>query len=169
MHRTIVIETCLGLCLASHASAEPITSRSRDIAAVGARSTRPSVFSYPDGLSMSAERLFERLGQCPTHCLPMTSETTFDLAYACFIRGMYDDAIALASHGLKLRGDARLYLLKGVCEMHVGRCSEAEETAEQYLNAVNGRNTIGLAIARERVNGPMRVRFEQILKHISTT
>jgi hypothetical protein len=115
---------------------------------------------------MPAESLFAHLGYYPAHCVPMTSDTTYDLAYACFIRGLYDDAIAFANHGLTLRDDARLHLIKGVCLMHVGRCVEAEATVEQYLNAVDNKNVIGLAIARERVNGPMRVRFEQILKHI---
>jgi hypothetical protein len=99
----------------------------------------------------------------------MTSDTTYDLAFACFIRGMYNDAIAFADHGLKLRDDARLELIKGVSQLHVGQCPAAEVTAEKYLNAIDNKNTIGLAVARERVNGPMRVRFEQILKHIVTS
>jgi len=192
MHHTVVIGTCLGLCLASHASAEQITfgpknsqakatvgeavparaSARRSVHAVAAESTlsgRPSVFSYPAGLSTCAECLFERLGYYPAHCVPMTSDTTYDLAYACFIRGMYEDAIAFASHGLTLRDDARLYLIKGVSELHVGRCFEAEATVEQYLNAVDSKNLIGLAYARERINGPMRVRFEQIVKHVSSS
>jgi hypothetical protein len=52
--------------------------------------------------------------------------------------------------------------------MHVGRCAEAEATAGEYLNAVSSNNVIGLAVSRERINGPMRVRFEQILKHITS-
>lgn len=97
----------------------------------------------------------------------MTPDTTYDLAYACFIRGMFSDAIVFAERGLALRGDARLYLIKGVSQLHLDRCAEAEVTAEQYLSAIQNRNLIGLAYARERVNGPMRVRFEQTLKFIA--
>jgi len=159
MHRTVVIGTCLAFCFASYA-----------IAAQSGRSSRPSAFSYPSGLSMSAECLLERLGYCPSSlCVPMTSDTTYDLAYACFARGLYEDAIVFASHGLTLREDARLFLIKGVCQMQLGRCSEAEATAEQYLSAIRNRNVIGLPVANERVNGPMRVRFEQVLKHISSS
>src|SRR5262245_25537229 len=191
MNRTVIIGSCLGLSLASHAAAEQISPRSRNVHATAtvvqslptggsarlpaqadddesAPGNRRSVFTYPPGLSMSAESLFARLGQIPAHCVPMTSDTTYDLAFACFIRGMYADAIVFASHGLTLRDDARLHLIKGVCEMHLGRCAEAEATVEQYLNAISHNNLYGLAVARERINGPMRVHFEQIIKHISS-
>jgi len=157
MQRTVVLGTCLALCLTSYVSAQ------------GPDGARPSAFSYPAGLSMSANRLFGRLGNYPAYCVPMTSDTTYDLAFACFIRGMYSDAIVLANHGLKLRDDARLELIKGVSQLHVGECALAEATAEKYLNAIDAKNTVGLAVARERVNGPMRVRFEQILKHITSS
>jgi hypothetical protein len=192
MHRTVVIGICLGLWIVSHAAAGQITPRpekDQPTAAVGkiisapgsvtrtgqvaarpiaADGSRLSAFATPAGLSMSLEELCRRLGYFPAHCQPMTSDTTYDLAFACFIRGMYGDAIALANHGLKIRPDARLLLLRGVCEMHVGRCAEAEATAGEYLNAVSANNVIGLLAARERINGPMRVRFEQILKHITS-
>jgi hypothetical protein len=129
--------------------------------------TRPSVFSLPDGLSMSAECLFERLGYACGRCVPMTPETTYDLAYACFIRGMLTDTIAFADRGLSMREDARLYLIKGVAQMRLDLCAEAEVTAEQYLNAIANHHTIGLEYARERVNGPMRVHFEQMVRFIS--
>jgi hypothetical protein len=132
------------------------------------RRPSPSTFSYPPGLSMSAEVLFRRLGYIPADCLPMTSDTTYDVAFACFIRGMYSDAIAFTDRGLAIREDARLYLLKGVCEMNAGLCIEAEATADKYLQLLRmNKNLYGLAATRERVNGPMRVRFEQILKHIT--
>jgi hypothetical protein len=190
MQRTIVIGTFLALSLASGSSAEEKAIRSEvskrnatvgDVVAappsdrrvdhaivrtIAAESPRTSAFSYPKGLSMDAERLFERLGQYPSHCVPMTSDTTYDLAYACYIRGLYDDAIVFADHGIALRDDARLELIKGVCQMHLGRCDEAEATVTQYLNAVNNKNLIGLTVARERLSGPMRVRFDQIQKHI---
>ena len=46
--------------------------------------------------------------------------------------------------------------------------AEAEAMAGEYLNAVSANNVIGLLVPRERINGPMRVRFEQILKHITS-
>lgn len=176
MSRATVIGTCLGLCLANCALAQQLAPRSETVtvervAEVPVRTVQSSrgrsVFSYPSGLSQSAECLFGCLGQHPTNCVPMTSETTFDLGYACFIRGWYSDAIIFAKRGLELRNDARLQLLKGVSEMCAGRCNDAEATAQDYLDSVNAGNQIGLEIARERINGPMRVRFDQILKHIS--
>ena len=173
MHRTIVVGTCLGLCLASHASAAEVTSQNEDgqaavrtVADEGVLVTRPSAFACPAGLSMPAERLYASLGYYPPYCVPMTSRTTYDLAHACFIRGLYEDAIAFANHGLTIRDDARLHPIKGVCLMHVGRCVEAEATVRRYLTAIDNKFVIGLAVARERVNGPMRVRFEQIVEHI---
>jgi hypothetical protein len=173
MYRTIVVGTCLGLSLASQASAAEVTSSSNDgqlavttVADDGVAVTRPSAFAAPVGLSMPAERLYAGLGYYPPYCLPMTSRTTYDLAHACFIRGLYEDAIAFANHGLTIRDDARLHLIKGVCLMHVGRCVEAEATVRRYLTAIDNKFVMGLANARERVNGPMRVRFEQIVEHI---
>jgi hypothetical protein len=192
MQRNTVIGSCLGLFLASLVSAEEHASRPKNGQAeigksVPARATasrsvpvavrtaaaertgnRPSVFSCPSGLSMPADRLIARLGYFPVNCVPMTPDTTYDLGFACYIRGMYDDAIAFANHGLTLRDDARLHLLKAVCQMSVGRCVEAEETVDKYLNAVASTNTVGLAVARERINGPMRVRVEQIVKYVTS-
>jgi hypothetical protein len=129
--------------------------------------TSESVFSYPAGLSTDIEKLLPCLGYCycPGQRVPMTSLTTFDLAYACFIRGMYADAIIFANRGLTIRDDARLYLLRGVCELSLGRNADAEETVGKYLDSVNAHRTIGLAPARERVNGPMRVNFDLIARH----
>ena len=86
MQRTVVLGTCLALCLTSY------------VAAQGQDGARPSAFAYPRGLSMPANRLFDRLGYYPSYCVPMTSDTTYDLAFACFIRGMYNDAIVFAMH-----------------------------------------------------------------------
>ncbi len=146
----------------------PDPAMSEDGEPAPARPACPSTFSYPSGLSMPAETLFSRFGYIPSNCVPMTSDTTYDVAFACFIRGMYGDAIAFADRGLAIREDARLYLLKGVSQMNAGLCFEAEATAEKYLQLLRlNRNLYGLAASRERVNGPMRVRFEQILKHLA--
>jgi len=186
MRRHFAIGMCLGFCLVSPAAAgqttgndesasaralprRPVPASVRATAFEGAGVAGRSVFSYPEGLSLSPENIFERLGYFPANCLPMTSDTTYDVAFACFIRGMYSDAVVFASHGLTIREDARLYLLKGVSEMHLGRCRDAEATAGQYLTAVSRNNVIGLPASYVRINGPMRVRFEQILKQITAS
>jgi hypothetical protein len=48
---------------------------------------------------------------------------------------MYADALAFVNHGLKLSNHARLYLLKAVCEMHLGRCRDAETSVFQFRAA----------------------------------
>jgi hypothetical protein len=124
------------------------------------------LFEYPTGLSISPERLFEQLGYIPGYSVPMTANWCYELAYLCYIRGWYRDALILADRGLLVRNDARLHLLKGVCQLYLRQTSAAEVTGSNYLAAVAARNTIGLDVARERVNDPMRVRFEVILAEI---
>jgi hypothetical protein len=177
MYRTLLagmflLTSCVVLSAADRplaASAGALLAQVEDISSApraSSTSKAQSVFSYPSGLSMSAECLFCQLGQYPAGGVPMTSTTTYDLAYACFIRGLYSDAVQFANRGISIRPDARLYLIRGVSEMHLCRYSEAEATVGQYLSAVDRRDTMGLEYARERISGPMRVRFEQIIRHV---
>jgi hypothetical protein len=114
---------------------------------------------------LPAEQLFVILGYIPSHCVAITPETSFDIAYACYIRGLYSDAAIFAQHGTTMRNDARLQLLKGVCLLHLGDCAKAEATAADYRAAVALQQNYGLGVARERVNDPMRVRFDQVVDY----
>ena len=127
-----------------------------------------SVFLVPEGLSMPTRELFELLGYGPDPCVPLTPQTSFDIAYKCYLRGLNADAIVFARHGLTMCNDARLYLLEGVCELRLGRCAEAEKTATHFRSAMADRQFFGMESARERVNGPMRVRFEDMVEYQST-
>jgi hypothetical protein len=136
-----------------------------------------SVFVIPPGLSMPAPELFELLGYgtlpCGpgggmAGCIPLTPQTSFDIAYKCYVRGLYADALVFAHHGLTMCNDARLYLLEGVCELWLGRCADAERTATNFRKALDDRQLFGMEVAQERINDPMRPRFEDIVEYQST-
>ncbi len=109
---------------------------------------------------MPATDLFETLGIEPVNVVPLTPMTSFDIAYKCYLQGMYSDAIVFARHGLTMCNDARLYLLKGVCELYLGQGAEAERTAAEFRNALNQQQVFGMEAAVERINDPLRVRFD---------
>jgi hypothetical protein len=64
--------------------------------------------------------------------------------------------------------DARLHLIKGVCELHRGLGPTAEQTATDFRNAMAGNQTFGIAAARERINDPWAVRFSDIVEYQAT-
>jgi hypothetical protein len=117
---------------------------------------------------MPAKDLFETLGYVPSSCVPLTPQTTYDIAYQCYIREMYDDAVIFARHGLTMCNDARLHLIKGVCELHLARGSEAEKTASDFRAALAQEQVFGMEAAAERVNDGLRVRFDNIVEYQST-
>ena len=121
-------------------------------------------FGIPDGLLTKPEILFPSLGFGPSNCFVLTPMTCFDAGYKCYSLGMYEDALAFVNHGLKQSNHARLYLLKAVCEMHLGHCEDAGSAILRYrAAAMIPSETFGLGPARERINEPMRVRLEQLL------
>ena len=68
---------------------------------------------------------------------------------------MYGDASAFANHGLKLCNHARLYLLKAVCEMHMGNAKDAETSIYKFRAAsAIPIEAYGLGPALERINDP---------------
>jgi hypothetical protein len=127
-----------------------------------------SVFLIPGSLSLPAPELFETLGIEPVNVVPLTPTTIFDIAYKCYLHEMYSDAIVFARHGLMMCNDARLHLLKGVCELHLGRSAEAERTAAEFRNSLNQQQVFGMEAAVERINEPLRVRFDQIVEYQDT-
>jgi hypothetical protein len=127
-----------------------------------------STLLIPAGLSMPAEDLFLDLGYDPVICIPLTPTTSFDIAYKCYARGLYSDAIAFARHGLTMCNDARLYLLKGDCELHLGRGADAERTASDFRAALAQQQLFGIEAARERINDAMAVRFDDIAGYQAT-
>ena len=122
----------------------------------------------PAGLSMPAEDLFLDLGFDPVTCIPLTPRTSYDIAYKCYARGLYVDAIAFARHGLTMCDDARLHLLKGDCELHLGRCADAEKTASDFRQALAQQQLYGIESAQERINDAMAVRFDDIVEYQDT-
>jgi hypothetical protein len=112
--------------------------------------------------------LFETLGYVRPYCVPLTPQTCFDVAYECYVHELYSDALVFARHGLTMCNDARLHLLKGVCEMHLGHCAEAEKTASDFRAALAQEQVFGMESAAERINDPFRVRFDTIVEYQDT-
>src|SRR5580704_9674991 len=127
-----------------------------------------SAFVVPSGLSEPIEHLLSDLGFEGGKTFPLTPRTTFDLAYLCYADGRYADAMVFASHGLRMCNDARLHLIKGVCELHRGLGTAAELTATEFRNAVTGQQVFGLDGAHERINDAWAVRFADIVEYQAT-
>jgi hypothetical protein len=127
-----------------------------------------SAFKIPAGLSLPVDQLFAELGSVPDSSVPLTPTTSYDLAYACYRRGLCSDAVVLANHGLEMCHDARLQLIKGVCLLHLGRDADAVRTAGDFRASLAHNQFFGLDAARERVNDPMRVRFDNIVEYQNT-
>ena len=117
---------------------------------------------------MPVEDLFLDLGYDSVTAIPLTPRTSFDVAYKCYTRGLYGDAIAFARHGLTMCDDARLHLLKGDCELHLGRYADAEKTAGDFRHALADQQFYGIESARERINDAMTARFDDIVEYQST-
>ena len=126
------------------------------------KSKRYELHDRSEGLSRSVGDLFSALGYSPNGPDAWTPELSYDVAYACYIRGLYADAIVTADRGLALRNDARLRLIKGVCQLHLGQRSQAESSAAAYRAAVEQGMTVGLGVALERVNDSLSVQFRGI-------
>jgi hypothetical protein len=123
------------------------------------KSKRYELHDRNEGLSRPVGELFSALGYSSNGPAAWTPESSYDVAYACYIRGLYADAIVIADRGLALRNDARLQLIKGVCQLHLGHRSQTEASAAAYRAAVQHELTVGLAAALERVNDPLSVQF----------
>ncbi|HEV3299184.1 MAG TPA: hypothetical protein VG055_06075 [Planctomycetaceae bacterium] len=136
--------------------------------AAGPRQPMLSAFVVPSGLSEPIENLLSDLGFEDGKTFPLTPRTTFDLAYLCYADGRYADATVFASHGLRMCNDARLHLIKGVCELHRGFGTAAELTATEFRNAIAGQQVFGLDVARERINDARAVRFADIVEYQAT-
>jgi hypothetical protein len=136
----------------------------------GPAATRPrqpalNPFAVPAGLSEPIENLLTDLGYQSGKSFPLTPGTSYDLAFACFANGYYADAIVLASHGLQMCNDARLHLVKGVCELHQGCNDAAEHTATEFRSALADQQLFGIEAARERINDPWAVRFADMVQY----
>jgi hypothetical protein len=127
-----------------------------------------SAFVVPPGLSEPIQHLLSDLGCQSGKTVTLTPHTTFDLAYKCYADGRYADAIVFASHGLRMCNDARLHLIKGVCELHLGSGPNAESTASDFRHAMASNQTFGIDAARERINDPWAVRFADLIEYQAT-
>jgi hypothetical protein len=139
-----------------------------DAPTAGMRRPMLSAFVAPGGLSEPLENLLADLGYESGKTVPLTPHTTFDLAYKCYADGRYSDAMVFASHGLRMCNDARLHLIKGVCELQRGMVTAAELTAVDYRNAIAGQQLFGIDVARERINDSMALRFSDIVEYQAT-
>jgi len=127
-----------------------------------------SAFVIPPGLSERIDYLLSDLGFQAGKTLPLTPQTTFDLAYLCYADGRYADAMVFASHGLRMCNDARLHLIKGVCELHRGMGTAAEMSAVEFRNAIAAQQVFGIDAARERINDAWAVRFADLVEYQAT-
>jgi hypothetical protein len=127
-----------------------------------------SAFVIPPGLSERIDYLLSDLGFQAGKTFPLTPQTTFDLAYLCYADGRYADAMVFASHGLRMCNDARLHLIKGVCELHRGMGTAAELSAVEFRNAIAAQQVFGIDTARERINDAWAVRFADIVEYQAT-
>ena len=134
----------------------------------GPRQPTLSVFAPVTGLSEPIDNLMDDLGYQAAKTIPLTPRTCFDLAYACYADGRFDDAIIFASHGLRMSNDARLYFIKGVCELHRGLTSAAEQTAGDFRTAMANQQFFGIEAARERINDARAVRFADMVEYQAT-
>jgi hypothetical protein len=134
----------------------------------GPRQPTLSPFAVPSGLSAPINDLLSDLGYQSGKTFPLTPSTSYDLAYECYANGYYADAILFASHGLRMCNDARLHLIKGVCELRRGQTSVAEQTAGEFRNSLGAQQVYGMEAARERINDPWAVRFVDIVQYQST-
>jgi hypothetical protein len=137
-------------------------------AATGPRQPMLSAFVIPPGLSERIDYLLSDLGFQAGKTLPLTPQTTFDVAYLCYADGRYADAIVFASHGLRMCNDARLHLIKGVCELHRGMGTAAELSAVEFRNAIAAQQVFGIDAARERINDAWAVRFADLVEYQAT-
>jgi hypothetical protein len=76
--------------------------------------------------------------------------------------------MVFASHGLRMCNDARLHLIKGVCELHRGMGTAAELSAVEFRNAIAAQQVFGIDTARERINDAWAVRFADIVEYQAT-
>lgn len=121
-------------------------------------------FGIPDGLKTPAPVLFCALGYGSEIAFPLTPVTCFDAAYKCYTMGLREDALAFVNHGLKMCNHARLYLLKAMLEIELGRPDDATDTLVKFRHAVaRPIETYGMQTAIERLNGPSRVRADLLL------
>jgi hypothetical protein len=132
---------------------------------VGPRQPTMSVFAPVTGLSEPIDNLMDDLGYQTAKTIPLTPRTCFDLAYACYADGRFADAIIFASQGLRMSNDARLYFIKGVCELHRGLTSAAEQTAGDFRTAMANQQFFGIEAARERINDARAVRFTDLVEY----
>jgi hypothetical protein len=134
----------------------------------GPRQPTLSVYAPVTGLSEPIDDLMDDIGYQAGKTVPLTPQTCFDLAYACYADGRFADAMIFASHGLRMCNDARLYLIKGVCELHRGLNSAAEQTAGEFRSAMANQQFFGIEAARERINDARAVRFANIVEYQAT-
>jgi hypothetical protein len=134
-------------------------------APAASRQAALSAFVVPAGLSEPINYLLSDLGYESGRTFPLTPRTTFDVAYKCYADGRYSDAMVFASHGLRMCNDARLHLIKGVCELHRGLGAAAEMTAVDFRNAIAGQQVFGMEAARERISDTMSVRFADLVEY----
>ncbi len=139
-----------------------------DVPPAAMRRPMLSAFIVPAGLSEPLENLLADLGYESGKTVPLTPHTTFDIAYKCYADGRYSDAMVFASHGLRMCNDARLHLIKGVCELQRGMVTAAELTAVDYRNAIAAQQLFGIDAARERINDAMALRFSDVVEYQAT-
>lgn len=120
-------------------------------------------FLPPPGMVTAPECLLESLGFFGHHGFVYSAQNCFDLASACYKHCYFEDAIALMTHAIAQDPQARFYYLRGMAQMQAGFYHDAIESADGVWRAQAAGLANGLAVVRERFNGPSAVNFRQLL------
>ena len=123
-------------------------------------SQRYDVFSTPVGLSMPVDELLYRAGHNHQHSLdgipfPFTQSRCITLAAFCFHKCLFQDAVAIAQHGLRFGPNSTLLFIRGASELGQGDKTAALSTIKT-LRATAGdlkQNDVNV------ISGPIKVRF----------
>ena len=119
-------------------------------------------FTVPDGLSMSVDSLLQILGQNHDCQLcgvpfPFTVGSCESLGGEAFRKGLYQDAIAIANHGMTQKKTPTLLYIRGVSELAIGESHACVMTMRELI-PIHPPTTPTQELS-SRVGGPIAVRF----------
>ncbi|QDT36726.1 outer membrane protein assembly factor BamD [Stratiformator vulcanicus] len=121
-------------------------------------------FTPPDGMATPIDSLLCRTGQGAVKCFVFSPRNCFDLAAACYRRGLYQDAIALLDRALQYGPNAGYFYLRGMAEMQIGECDAAGESAQGVAQSLRAGNIGGLDRIGERFNGPVAIQMRALIE-----
>lgn len=124
----------------------------------------PTLFTPPSGLTRPSTELLCMLGYPPLECFPYTPTTCLEIAVKCYQHRMYEDAIAVATHGNALNPGAGLLYVKAASQIALGDCATAEKTARELMATARSG---GVDAVRQRISSPPQVNLELLMRGYS--